>query len=75
MKIMTDRDVRAVEQFVDKVQAMRKAQKNWFRYRDSMMMLHARKMETEVDQQLEVWEMDRIREEARELHPELFSDE
>jgi hypothetical protein len=73
MKITTDEDVKAVEQFVVKVQAMREAQKNYFRFRDAMMMGHARKMEMEVDQQLGMWEMERVREEAREQHPELFS--
>jgi hypothetical protein len=72
MKLTTDEDVRIVERFVVKVQAMREAQRNWLRFRGSVMKAHALQMEKEVDQQLEAWEMERVMEEARREHPELF---
>jgi hypothetical protein len=72
MTFHSDEDIRAVKRFAAKVQAMREAQKNYFRFRDGMMKAHAVLLEQEVDQQLEAWEMERAREEAREKYPELF---
>jgi hypothetical protein len=51
---------------------MREAQKNYFRFRDGAMKAHAMLLEREVDQQLALWEMERIREETPEQHSELF---
>jgi hypothetical protein len=73
MKITTDGDARDAERFVATVRAMREAQKNYFRVRDGVMLTHARQMERDVDRQLDRWEMERVRKEAREQHPELFS--
>ena len=72
MKIETGEDVRTAERFADMVRAMREAQKNCYRLRDPVMAAHAREMERDVDRQLDLWEWERIREEAREQHPELF---
>jgi hypothetical protein len=58
--------------FIALVQAMRAAQKDYFRFRDGVMKAHAVELEREVDQMLDAWETDRIREEARVTHPELF---
>ncbi|MDR1278597.1 MAG: hypothetical protein LBK02_07590 [Treponema sp.] len=72
MTFRSDEDVRAVKVFVSKVKAMREAQKNYFRSRDGMMKAHAMTLEREVDQQLYQWDLERIRDEEREMEPELF---
>jgi hypothetical protein len=72
MKITTDEDVKTVEHFIGKVRSMREAQKNFFRFRDGVMMAHARLVEREVDRQLDLWDWEQAKEEAREQHPELF---
>jgi hypothetical protein len=72
MKLRTDEDIEAAERFIDAVRRMRGAQKNYFRFRDGMMMAHARKLEQEVDSQLSVWDFEQARQEAREKYPELF---
>lgn len=72
MKIETVEDVRTAERFADMVRAMREAQRNCYRLRDPVMAAHAREMERDVDRQLDLWEWERVREEAREKHPELF---
>jgi hypothetical protein len=53
---------------------MREAQKNYFRSRDGTMKAHAMLLEREVDQQLALWEMERVRAETPEQYPELFLD-
>jgi hypothetical protein len=75
MKIRTVETAREAEAFIEKVRAMRDAQKNYFRFRDAVMLAHARQMERDVDRQLELWEWERLREEAGKHHPELFPGE
>jgi hypothetical protein len=72
MTMKTDEDVKAVERFIGKVQAMREAQKDFFRFRDGVIKAHSIQLEREVDRQLDAWEIERVREDAREQHPELF---
>jgi hypothetical protein len=72
MIIHSDEHVKAAERFIDLVKRMRDAQREWFRLRDRMMLVHAKMMEQEVDQQLEEWGIERAREEAKAQHPELF---
>jgi hypothetical protein len=72
MTIRSDEDIRNVERFIATTAAMRRAQKNYFRFRDGVTKAHAMKLEQEVDQQIAVWEMDQALKEARVRHPELF---
>ena len=72
MTIKTEADIREAGEFIGLVRRMRKAQKDFFQFRDGMRKAHARRLEQEVDEQLESWGSVRTWEEAREQHPELF---
>jgi hypothetical protein len=74
MKIRTDEDVRKIEQFIKDVRYMREAQKRYYssRPRDQMLLLHAQKLEREVEDSLIAFEWEEGREEARQKYPELF---
>jgi hypothetical protein len=58
--------------FIDQVRRMRRAQREAFRSKDRMMWAHAKRLEREVDERLEAWEMADSWEKARETRPELF---
>jgi hypothetical protein len=58
--------------FIDSVRCMRRAQKDFFRTRDKVLLDHAKLLEQEVDKQLEAWEMAEAWEKARETRPGLF---
>jgi hypothetical protein len=75
MTINTDEKARAAGAFIDLVQRTREAQKDYYRTRDPMKLAHAKRLERDVDAQLEAWEWERVRAEAREKHPELFPGE
>jgi hypothetical protein len=58
--------------FIDLVRKMRKAQQDFLRTKDRVLLDHAKLLEQEVDKQLEEWEMTEAWEKAHETRPELF---
>jgi hypothetical protein len=58
--------------FTDRVFAMREAQREYFKTRDPVILARAKRLEREIDKQLEVWRREQIWQAAREEQPELF---
>ncbi|MDR1239185.1 MAG: hypothetical protein LBK27_03650 [Treponema sp.] len=58
--------------FAEQVRKMRKFQKEFYQTRDRAVLLRAKQLEKEVDEQLDKWQRESIWEEARQNQPELF---
>jgi hypothetical protein len=57
--------------FIENVWNMRKAQKEFYQTRDRVVLAHAKRLERDVDAQLDIWRREQIWKEARENQPEL----
>jgi hypothetical protein len=53
---------------------MRRAQREYLLTKDHVVLARAKRLEREVDEQLEVFEMELTRRQAREKYPKLFPD-
>ena len=60
--------------FIELVRKMREVQREYFRIKDRVLLAQAKRLEREVDEQLEAWEMADAWKKARETNPELFLD-